>query len=534
MIIGRMTKYHLPLILLKGKCMRENDSDLLFSSLIKVNYDKRFIRTAQNFVEDLSGLAGASKKEIFQISLLVEESLSFIVNKYIDCRVAAYIEVCFKVMADGKVCIDIVDVGPPIHESMIPSFDIADEDSEAGLWYRLVQGLSDKFIFINQLSAGWLIQIEKYIEDVTFSAVGGGGEIHGFLVEREDTSGKKQIRSATIEDVPALIDLAYMTYRYSYVFPDFYDRDLLCKYIDENLYEIMVIEHDGKVVGAYAIKYLDCSRKSAEVGAAMISPAYRGTKAISLMLRDMEKYVRTNPHHCEIFLSSAVTSHVRSQKGLSRIHNGFKPLMIFLNMVPKPEFVGIDHKSGGRESGLYVYHLNQKLKIEKLYVTAERHLTIINELIAYTENEVEVLAEFLEPEVLESKISVQRVGVAQFVIIRVESIGRDWFSQLSKRIISEIASGMESLKVTIPTVIPLPADMEMRLADLNLVFCGLSPRSLECVDLAYCLTTKPVDFSLIKLHEPVAQKLLIHIEQSCCGCEKQIKDTVIGNRQGEE
>ena len=56
-------------------------------------------------------------------------------------------------------------------------------------------------------------------------------------------------------------------------------------------------------------------------------------------------------------------------------------------------------------------------------------------------------------------------------------------------------------------------DMERRLTDLNLVFCGLSLQSLERIDLAYCLSTKPVDFSLIKLHSPVARNLLSHIEQ---------------------
>ena len=507
--------------------MLEIENNLLFSSLIKINYDRRFIRIAQDFFEDLSGLAGANKKECFQISLLIEECLAFIINKYIDCRVAAHIQILFKVTTDKKVCIEIVDIGPPIHENMIPSFDITDENSEAGLWHKLVCGLSDKFVFINRLGAGWLIQIEKNIEIVTFNADAGTGQ--GFLARREDTAGEKHIRQATIGDIPALIDLAYMTYRYSYMFPDFYDRDLLNKYIDENLYEIMLIEHGSKVIGAYAIKYLDYSQRTAEVGAAMISPAYRGTEAISLIVREVDNYVRTNPHHCELFISSAVTSHVRSQKSLSRVYKGFKPLMIFLNAVPKPEFIGIDHKAGGREAGLYVYHLNQKMKIKKLYIAAERHLPIINELIAFTENDVEVLVEFLEPENAESQISVQRVEVAQFVTICVELIGRDWFSQLSKRIFAEIASGMESVKVTIPTCMPLPSDLESKLTDLNLVFCGLSPRSLESVDLAYCLTTKPVDFSQIKLYEPIAQKLLLHIEQSYCGHEQRIKRSTIDN-----
>ena len=494
--------------------MHEIENDLLFSSLIKINYDKRFIRIAQDFIENLSRLAGANKMESLQIALLIEECLVFSIEKYIDYRVAAHIQIFFKVTADKKVCIEITDIGPPIHESMIPSFDISDETSEAGLWYKVAQGMADKFIFINKLGAGWLIQIEKYLEDVTFSTGGDEGKENLSLAGQAETSGEKHIRPATVDDVPGLIDLAYMTYRYSYVFPDFYDRGLLKKYIDEKLYDIMLIDYGRKVIGAYAVKYPDARHGSGEVGAAMVAPEYRGSDAIGMIIQAVDTYVRTNPYHCEFFTSSAVTTHVRSQKSLAKVCNGFKPFSLFLNMVPKPEFIGIEHQSGGRESGLFVYHLNRKLKMRKAYITTVTHLEIIHELIAYTENDVEILTDFSEPENPQTQVAVKRVAQAQFATITVESIGRDWFSVLSKKIFTEIASGMECVNVTIPTSSPLPSDMEKLLTDLNLVFCGLSLRSLSNLDLAYCLTTRPVDFSLIKLYEPVAQKLLMHIEQN--------------------
>jgi len=494
--------------------MDEIDNDLLFSSLIKINYDKRFIRIAQDFIENLSLLAGASRNESLQMSLLIEESLSFIIHKYIDCRVAAYIQICFQVTADRKLAVEITDIGPPIHESMIPSFDIANEDSEEGLWYKVVRELSDKFAFMNKLGSGWLIQIEKNIENVTFNTSEDDVRRNGDPAERADRSGEKHIRPATVGDVPALIDLAYMTYRYSYDI-DFYNEDLLKKYIDEKRYNIMLVEHGSKVIGAYAIKYLDTDHLAAEVGGAMILPEYRSGDTISLMQREYDTYVRTNPDHCEFFVSTAVTSHHRSQKAISQMGNGFKPLMLCLNMIARPvQFIGIDYQSGAGESLIFVYHLNHKLKTRKLYITAVNHLPIINELIAYTGNNLEVLTEFSEPENPESQISVQRIDSLKFAAVSIESIGQDWYTVLSKRIFTAIASGIESVKVTIPTSSPLPSDMERMLTDLNLIFCGLSVRSLENIDLAYCLTTKPVDFSLMKLHDPIARKLLMHVEQN--------------------
>ena len=493
--------------------MYENDQPL-FSSLIKINHDKRFVRVAQNFAESLSLLAGANKEESLQISLLLEECLVFIIDKYIDCRLAAHIEICFKVFEDKKVRIEITDIGPPIHENMIPSFDVEDGNSEAGLWYKVVRELSDELVFVNQYSSGWLIQIDKNIENITFSTSGSGGEENNPLTERANTLGEKHIRTATASDIPALIDLAYMTYRYSYAM-DFYNGKLLKKYMDEKLYEITVVEHRNKIVGAYTVKYSQADGKSAEVGSAMILPEYRNANAGRLLLRELNQHVRANPLRCDFFVSSAVTTHIRSQKLLARIHKGFKPLMIFLNMVPRPEFIGIHDKTGGRESLLYTYHLNGKLKITKIYATTS-HFEIINELIANTENDIEVLTEYLETENLESQISIQRVDFLKFATISIESFGQDWFTSLSKKIFATIASGIESVKVTIPTSSPLPTDIEKMLTDLNLIFCGLSLRSLEKIDHAYCLTTKPVDFGLIKLYGSVAQKLLMQIEQSYC------------------
>lgn len=51
--------------------MFETEEDrLLFSSLIKINYDQRFVRIVQDFIENLSLLAGANKEESLRFSWL--------------------------------------------------------------------------------------------------------------------------------------------------------------------------------------------------------------------------------------------------------------------------------------------------------------------------------------------------------------------------------------------------------------------------------------------------------------------------------
>jgi hypothetical protein len=416
-------------------------------------------------------------------------------------------------MMNRTVRIEIIDIGPPIHESMIPLFEITDEQSEEGLWYKLAQGLSDEFSFINLLGNGWLIRIAKKIETIRFNETSDGSSTADTSAEREKTLGEKHIRPATVDDVPAITNLVYMTYRYSYMFKDLYDAEKLKTIIGEKQYDIMLIEHGSKVIGAVTFKYPESGGQWAELGTAMISPEYRRTNISILIMRIVNDYMRNNSRQCEFFISSAVTTHALSQKMLGRAHQGFKPWMIFLNMTLRPDFIGIDHESGERESGLYVYHPNQKLRVNRLHITSPVHHPIIQELIANTGNEIEVVAKFSHPETPTSTISVNQVDSLQSTTISIESLGSDWFTSLRKKLFSSIVNGMESILVLIPATSPLPMDMEQMLTDLNLVFCGLSLRSLERIDLAYCLSTKPVDFNLIKLHSPVAQNLLNHIEQ---------------------
>ena len=51
---------------------------------------------------------------------------------------------------------------------------------------------------------------------MTFNACEGEVKENDSPPGREHTFGGKHSRPATVDDIPALIDLAYMTYRYSY------------------------------------------------------------------------------------------------------------------------------------------------------------------------------------------------------------------------------------------------------------------------------------------------------------------------------
>ncbi len=482
----------------------------IFSSLIKVHYDHRFVRVAQVFVESMAKITGASESETSQLVLLIEECLVFIVDKYIDRRLDSHIAIYFMLHPENKVIIEMTDIGPPIHESKIPKFDIEDERTVSGLWYKLVKGIADDFSFVNLFSDGWLIRISKNIEATSFELNAGIDSELEQPNKKQRTQGEKIIRLATPEDIPQLINLAYSTYRYSYAV-DFYNTDLLETYINEKYYEITVVELGGKIIGAYVIKYPKSGEKWSEIGSAMMLPEYRNGSAGRHIFAAVKKYFQDNPRNCDYYTSHVVTTHTKSQRILFKMSNGFKPLFLFLNMVPQPDFIGISNGQRGRESLIHSYYLNRNLNIKKIFAT-ETNYDISCELTSSLSKDVEVITTHSYTEGAETRISTTPCPQAGFAVINIDSFGQDWLTSLINRIISLISSGIESINVNISTINPLPADMETRLASLNLIFCGISLRSIEQLDLAYCLTIKPVDFGNIVLYGPEANKLLEHIK----------------------
>ena len=212
-------------------------------------------------------------------------------DKYIDTRLDAHIELLFQLFPGGKVAIEIKDIGPPIHENRIPEFDIEDDSSTSGLWYKLVKNIADDFSFINKHKDGWLIRFEKQIivDDELEAGFGKESDLRS-----TPSLAKHCIRLATPNDAGELIDLAFLTYRYSYA-ADFYNRELLQKAIAKGIYEITVLENEERIVGAYVVVHPESGVKWAEMGSAMVLPEYRITLAVMYLFRAMAGICRKTP-----------------------------------------------------------------------------------------------------------------------------------------------------------------------------------------------------------------------------------------------
>ena len=151
----------------------------------------------------------------------------------------------------------------------------------------------------------------------------------------------------------------------------------------------------------------------------------------------------------------------------------------------------------------------QPFRQDILYAPEPRH-AMLRQLLDNTGfgNRVTLKEAFLEPKLSVSRLNMEQNDHQGFGIIRLEKIGRDWFVALTKQIITFIGAGLESVSVNIPTKNPLPPDMETNLRSVGLLFSGIHMTALDSLDLAYCMTTKPVDFESIQVHDTIARKLI--------------------------
>ena len=489
------------------------ENDTIFSSLLKIHYDTRFISIAQGYAKDLAALAGASKRECEGLEILVGECLSFIMDKYMDCRFDAHIEMCFDLRSDKTVVMEMADIGPPINRDRIPEFDITDEASQSGLWHHLVKSLADDFSFVNRFDNGWLLRVTKALCSVSFER-GTPREEGRSVSGQAAASGALISRMATPADVPALIEMAYMTYRYSY-FLDFYDPERMAGEIASRARDTVILEQGGKLICAFAIQYPHDGAVSAELGSAMILPEYRTPGTVRMLMRETARYLDANPRGCDFFVSHAVTGHDRSQRMLHRVGGGFRVLSLFLGMVPKPSFIGISENTVDRETLAFVYLMKGAVQARRVYVP-QRHRGISLELLANARMDREVLTDTVDgPGEGLTELEITRNGTRGFGIVDITSWGRDWEQELTRAVVSLLVSGIESIGVNFPADRPLPALLDERLLGLHLVFCGLMPRSLDAVALSYCLAVRPIDPDGIHLHDPVAKRLLEHIVSQC-------------------
>jgi len=474
----------------------------LFQSSLTINYDTLFLPTAHAFVEGLSKLAGASGNEQLQLQVALEEVIVYVIDEFPDPRFEHHIELKFFLEESSDLVIEITHGGPPIHQEFIPEFDVHDETTVEGLWYKIACSMVDKFEMQSLNKSGWLIRLTKKIKNRVFERTAPSSSAL-------DVTGQLETRQAIPEDAPQLVDLAYQTYRYTYL-GDYYDPNSLRENLRAGRFHTTVVEDDGRIVGALSIKYSSGNPKMAELGAAMVIPKYRRTTAFSRLIKAIQRYHDDNPQNLELLECHAVTSHTISQRTVTRIDARYRPFAFLLNFFADPNFISIENRVGTKESMLVFYNVHGRLTMSGIYAP-RIHQSILEGLLVNSGHSLGVRIDTLLPHRPNSSIVCTIDETLPLATLHLTEFGEAWDDDLRKALLAVSMQKIDTVIVRIKADQPLPPNLENRLIDLNLLFSGLVLESLESPWLHYMLINQPIDFSLIRIHDAMSQKLLGHI-----------------------
>jgi hypothetical protein len=183
-------------------------------------------------------------------------------------------------------------------------------------------------------------------------AVDTGPEAHEFgatgtpAVARDDVRERVRIRDAAPEDAETISQLLYANYHLSYGHPDFYRPRWVSDQLAEGLLLSSLAELDGEVIGHHAVM-LEEGSSSAETGAAVVHPAYRGVGVFTVL--GNHSTARTEALGLDALWGRSVTVHPFSQR--AALARGYRETAVMLGSVPaRMEMESIEGADAGRRT----------------------------------------------------------------------------------------------------------------------------------------------------------------------------------------
>lgn len=246
-----------------------------------------------------------------------------------------------------EVSLDLVgtDVRVDVHDWGLP---IASGGGELG---SLPPGLAelasraDDLRLVNLGADGKRISLHVGVSH----ALDTGPEAHDFGASSsqartgDDVRERLEIRDATPEDAETISQLLYANYHLSYGHPDFYRPRWVAEQLDAGLLLSSLAVLDGEVIGHHAVM-LEEGSSSAETGAAVVHPAYRGLGVFTIL--GNHSTARSESLGLEALWGRAVTVHPFSQR--AAIARGYRETGVMLGSVPaRMEMESIEGANGG-------------------------------------------------------------------------------------------------------------------------------------------------------------------------------------------
>lgn len=489
---------------------------------LKVTYRTTWLPIICSFVGETARAYGADDTERDRLHLAAEETAMHIMESIPHDELEDAFEVTCVPHGDGVEFV-FNNLGPPINVAALPVYDSeTPEASLDGLRLFLARKMVDRLEFINQGRDGWRTTFFKRLQAMKPPAA--PAQVADVPSPEAAPAPVEPVTSciARSEDAFEIVQMAYQNYRYSYANESFYFAEKLeLDLASGRVVSFISRAKSGPIVGHIALFKNDRSPTVREVGAVMVRPDYRRSRALLSLLKTTLRHQSENPEILDHYTSNLVTAHTLSQKLAATM--GLKPMALHVSTHARARFLGIQTTTS-RESNLYAISVQRPQPPVPLAVPPE-HAGLAGRLFA---NLGLTVVEAVAPECDPSAPVAAPVWTARYdarsnyATLAVDGYGADFASALRSEVYKISLEKADTLALRLPAWLPLPPDLDAELRRQSFFFCGFVLRDASHWYLAYArLLQQHFTFDDIQVFDPLAEELKAYVS----GCHQKLINT---------
>ncbi len=468
----------------------------------------------QLFVREIAQMIGFSGRELNQIDVAVEESVSNIMVHNSVEDLPTFDIVCEK--TSGGIKIILKEMGIPFDPEHIKKYELSknlDDISGDGLGIYLIQKMMDNLSFHNLGTEGKETVMIKYLPDLV--ALKEHGEVEEKLPTPVIITEKIEydVRRLDENEAIEISRCAYKTHGYTF-FDDhiYFPERLVQMNKTSQMISVVAVTKDHVFMGHLALLYQYPEDAIAELTFAFVNVEFRGQGALNRMV----DYVFQIPKQRELrgSYAYAVTNHIFTQKTM--LKSQFKDCGLMLATSPASwKFKGMDDTYQRISVLLSFKYLTTPVQCD-LFIP-EHHKAMVGKIyenLGVSHHSAVPSAAENRFDIGESTLESGLNELEGCVEIYVLTYGADILHQIRKTLrnycLQQISAINIFLKLTDPRTYWLTAEIEK----MGFFFAGILPESRigDALILQY-LNNVRLEYDKIQLLSDISKELLNYIKE---------------------
>ncbi|OPY89397.1 MAG: hypothetical protein A4E71_00012 [Smithella sp. PtaU1.Bin162] len=453
---------------------------------------------------------GASAVELCGFELAAEEAAAHVIEGFPtpipDDRFSVTCE-----DRDGGLEFNFADRRVVINPDKTCQDDLMDIDSYPDKRrLHLIRNVCDSLELRNRGNDGWSIVFFKTIRN--FRA--GQPEP---LPDRSVSAVKEKIKvvSGTKEDIPALVELSYYVFRYSYL--EYFTPDYFAAMMDNPYHVFHVAKTEsGRVVAFqnYAVEP-EMTTEICYYYDIMTHPYYRNSLVMLKFAKKIAVDLNNPPHpDVRLWFLELIATHIHSQRYAADFDFticGIKPSHDVV-----VQYTGDIESIDQRETYLLAWHWLVKYHggIIRFYSVPE-HADIIRRIFSLQEMNGQICtAEFVSAAEFHVTVKVEAGDGTLTITFEHFAADENAFALLLRHKKEEaMDTGLKTVYVRIPAWVPLPEYISAGMKGNGFFFTGIEPRNASEIYILYCcLCAQNFDFDKVKVCDPYSLELLSYVK----------------------